>query len=172
MEVGEARECPWKVKLSIEKPRDTFCLPGKPRYKQVGLFAFKKVNGGQGQLCCTSRLATINMGRLLNAQWSSSEVRVKISIKRRRGKKQVIFVGLMDFLHHLVTEDFEAESFILHICEGKVLIDIVRSVSEENDKSKDKDKNEAEKSVSDEQNNDDVKNKEDNTENEKSENLV
>ena len=69
LEAGEARECPKKVKLFLEKP-ESIWLPDIFRYKQVGLFTFKKVKAGEGKRRATSRLATLDMKSLLKAQWS------------------------------------------------------------------------------------------------------
>ena len=60
LETEEAREYPRKVKLSVEKPGSIW-LPDVPRYKQVGLFTFKKVKAGEGARRATSRLATLDM---------------------------------------------------------------------------------------------------------------
>ena len=45
LETREAREYPRKVKLSVEKSGSTFWFPDEPRYKELGLFTFKKVKG-------------------------------------------------------------------------------------------------------------------------------
>ena len=116
------------MKLSLEKPGSIW-LPDVPRYKEVGLFTFKKVNAGEGKRRSTLRFATLDIGRLLNAQWSSFEARVKVSVTWHRGAKHVIFVRLQDFLSQLLTEDPATEIFILHVNKGKVVMWHCKSLS-------------------------------------------
>ena len=129
LEAGEARECPKKVKLSLEKPGSIW-LPDVHRYKHVGLFTFKKVNTGEGKRRATSCLATLDIRRLVKAQWSAFEARVKVNVTWHRGGKQVIFARLQNFLSQLLTEDPAAQIFILQVKGGKVVMWHCKSLSE------------------------------------------
>ena len=132
MEAREARDYPKKVKLSVEKPGSTFWFPDEPRYKQVGLFTFEKVKAGVGMRRATSRLAALDIRRLVKAQWSAIEARVKVSVTWHRRGKYVIFVRLQDFFRLLLTEDPSTQNFILQVKEeGKVVMWHRKSLSEE-----------------------------------------
>ena len=131
LEAEETRDYPRKVKLSLEKPGYTFWLPNVPRYKQVGLFTFKKVKAGEGKRRATSRLSILDMKSLLKAQWSSYEARVRVSVTWHRSDKCVIFVRLHDFLSQLLTADPATQIFILQVNKGKVVMWHCKSVSEE-----------------------------------------
>ena len=123
LETREARDYPKNVKLSVEKPGSTFSFPDVTRYKQVGLFTFGKVKAGEGFRRYTSRLATLDIRRLVKAQWNAIEARVKISVTWHRRRKYVIFVRLQNFLSLLLTEDPVTENFILQVKEeGKVIM--------------------------------------------------
>ena len=117
------RDYPKKVKISVEKPGSTSWLPSAPRYKEVGLFTFEKVKAGEEVRHATSRLATLDIRRLVKAQWSAIEAMVKVSVTWHRRGKFIIFVKLQNFLKLLVTEDPATENFILQIKEeGKVIM--------------------------------------------------
>ena len=132
LEAEEAREYPGKVKLSLEKPGSIFWLPDVLRYKQVGLFTFKKMKTGAGVRRAISRLATLDMKSLLKAQWNAFEARVKVSVTWHRRAKHVIFVGLQDFVSQLLTEDPATQIFIIQL-KGKVVVRHCKSLSEECD---------------------------------------
>ena len=81
------------------------------------------MKAGEGKRRSTSGLATLDINRLVKAQWSSFEARVKVSVTWYRRGKHVIFVKLQDFLRLLLTEDPVTENFILQIQEeGKVVM--------------------------------------------------
>ena len=77
----------------------------------------------------TSHLATLDIRRLVKAQWSTIEARVKVSVTWHCGGKHVIFVRLQDFLSQLLTEDTATQIFILQVKEGKVVIWHCKSLS-------------------------------------------
>ena len=119
----EVLDYPTKVKISVEEPGSTFWLPSAPRYKEVGLFTFEKVKDGEGVRHATSRPATLDIRRLVKAQWSAIEAMVKVSVTWHRRGKFIIFVKLQNFLRLLMTEDPATENFILQIKEeGKVIM--------------------------------------------------
>ena len=81
------------------------------------------MKAGEGMRRYTSRLATIDIRRLVKAQWSAIEARVKVSVTWHRRGKYVIFVKLQNFLRLLLTEDLSTENFILQVKEeGKVVM--------------------------------------------------
>ena len=121
LEAGETQEGPKKVKLSLEKPGSIW-LPDVPRYKQVGLFTFKKAKASEVKRRANSRLATLDISRLMKAEWSSFEARVKVSVTWHRRAKNVIFVRLQDFLSQLLTEDSATQIFILHVNKRNVVM--------------------------------------------------
>ena len=84
-----------------------FFLPDKSEYKEISLFTFKMVKGAYDPLLCTSRVASLDVDRLLKAQWSSNDVRIKVSVKLRPEKKDVIFFGLLNLLYQLLMEECE-----------------------------------------------------------------
>ena len=119
MEVGEELEPPKSVKLFVQRPVPPTwcsCLPQlAPCYKQVATFTFYSTKSGARCRTYTSIPLSMKVSSMQSAHARFPSGLVKVSVKRRRRGKIVVFIPLKDFLDDMNMEDDEADKLVLYV---------------------------------------------------------
>ncbi|MPC54671.1 hypothetical protein E2C01_048595 [Portunus trituberculatus] len=121
--VMHTAECSRKVKLSMVKHRLCSWLRRRTSVPVV-TFHFRKMKhrGSCQPYTCISRVAALDLHRLLKSHRRLRDAQVKISVSHCQERKRIFFVSVENLLEQLVTRDQPTDKFILHLAGEDIVI--------------------------------------------------